>query len=431
MDWELGTRGDDVLTTGNADTAFGVWQGGEDSVTGGDGNDLINFVDKFNAGDTVDGGNGIDTLRLAGDYSDGVTMTATTLVNVENIQLGVGHDYYLTSNDATVAAGATLTVNAEALGAGDTVTFDGSAETDGAFRFIGGLGANAFTGGAGNDHFYLTKGGDAAVHGGGGNDTFYMGDTLDGSDAIDGGAGNDVVDITGNGDGNPDALVLVATSFTSVETLRLENFAVYDITTVDANVASGAWLTVDGTRIGNRSLTFDGSAETDGHFHIIAAGGDDVITGGALNDIIDLSRGGDGFDGSDTVTGGGGADHIIAGYANGSVDTFIYNAASDSTGADYDVIRNVDFSADVFTVPWGNIGPVTVVGGGSISHASFVADVTALGASLGVHGAQEFTATSGDLAGHSFLIIDVNGTVGYQSGQDIVIDVTGFSNLSI
>jgi hypothetical protein len=35
-----------------------------------------------------------------------------------------------------------------------------------------------------------------------------------------------------------------------------------------------------------------------------------------------------------------------------------------------------------------------------------------------------FTATTGTLAGQTFLVIDENGTAGYQAGADLVIDVT-------
>ena len=37
------------------------------------------------------------------------------------------------------------------------------------------------------------------------------------------------------------------------------------------------------------------------------------------------------------------------------------------------------------------------------------------------------TADSGTLSGHTFLVVDVNGTAGYQSGSDYVIDVTGYT----
>lgn len=38
-----------------------------------------------------------------------------------------------------------------------------------------------------------------------------------------------------------------------------------------------------------------------------------------------------------------------------------------------------------------------------------------------------FTADSGTLSGHTFMIVDVNGTAGYQAGADLVVDITGYS----
>ena len=34
-----------------------------------------------------------------------------------------------------------------------------------------------------------------------------------------------------------------------------------------------------------------------------------------------------------------------------------------------------------------------------------------------------FTANAGDLSGQSFLVVDSNGTAGYQAGQDLVIQL--------
>jgi hypothetical protein len=33
------------------------------------------------------------------------------------------------------------------------------------------------------------------------------------------------------------------------------------------------------------------------------------------------------------------------------------------------------------------------------------------------------------LSGHTFLVVDENGTAGYQAGADLVFDVTGASNM--
>ena len=45
-----------------------------------------------------------------------------------------------------------------------------------------------------------------------------------------------------------------------------------------------------------------------------------------------------------------------------------------------------------------------------------------------------FTPDSGNLAGHTFLVIDFNGVAGYQAGADLVIQLesaTHLNNLSI
>ena len=57
----------------------------------------------------------------------------------------------LTDEDANVAAGQTLTVNAGALGAANTLTFNGAAEIDGKLAITGGAGNDVLTGGAGAD----------------------------------------------------------------------------------------------------------------------------------------------------------------------------------------------------------------------------------------------------------------------------------------
>lgn len=38
-----------------------------------------------------------------------------------------------------------------------------------------------------------------------------------------------------------------------------------------------------------------------------------------------------------------------------------------------------------------------------------------------------FTPDSGTLSGHTFLIVDINGTAGYQASADLVADITGYT----
>src|SRR6185437_5473933 len=121
---------------------FDLFAGGEDTAHGGSGSDWFEMAGGFDAGDTIDGGGGNDVLTLDGDYTgaNAVVFGAATMQNVEYLGVENLNSYDLTTNDATVAAGQTLTVDASTLLASDTLTFDGSAETDGSFAITGGAG---------------------------------------------------------------------------------------------------------------------------------------------------------------------------------------------------------------------------------------------------------------------------------------------------
>ncbi|HEU0116629.1 MAG TPA: calcium-binding protein, partial [Thermomicrobiales bacterium] len=146
----IGGAGNDSIIGGAAnDTITGG--AGNDTLAGGNGNDLINIGADLNALDKIDGGTGNDTLALDGDYSAGVIFGATTAINVETFSFAAGNDYKLTLNAATNAS--TLTIDGSALGAGDTLSVDASAEPTSGFNFIGGAGADKFVGGGGADTF--------------------------------------------------------------------------------------------------------------------------------------------------------------------------------------------------------------------------------------------------------------------------------------
>jgi Ca2+-binding RTX toxin-like protein len=167
-----GTAGDDVFSGNSAKDKFKLAQGGNDTALGGGGNDTFSMGAALNAADVIDGGGGQkDKVVLNGDYSAGVVFGATTMLNVEVMRITGAHDCGLTTHDATVAAGALLTVEAGAIGGGHALFFDGSAETDGHFALNGSTSADELIGGAGNDSF---KGGTGAdeITGGLGADTF-------------------------------------------------------------------------------------------------------------------------------------------------------------------------------------------------------------------------------------------------------------------
>ena len=176
-----GTRGDDTLDgTGGADH-FTLWQGGNDTVAAGGGDDAMWLGGAFNAGDKLDGGTGTDTVVLNGDYSGGVTFAADTMVNVELLKLIGGYDYNLTTDDATVAAGETLSVRA-VLVKGHSLTFDGSAESDGSFHILGSVGGDTLIGGAQSDIFEGNTGADH-ITGNGGGDLFVYAAVIDSTGA--------------------------------------------------------------------------------------------------------------------------------------------------------------------------------------------------------------------------------------------------------
>jgi Ca2+-binding RTX toxin-like protein len=347
-----GGAGNDTLNGGSGNDTFDVSYGGYDVVSGGDGNDTINFGGAFTTADTVDGGTGNDTITLAGDYSSRLTFGATTMVNVETLQLAGGHSYKMTMNDANVAVGQTLTVNGSTLGASDTLTFNGSLEHDGNFVVTGGAGSDVITGGAGNDTlnggggndtFDASFGGNDIVSGGGGDDTINFGGAFTAADTVDGGTGNDTVVLAGN---YSTPVIFGAATMSNIEKINLASGHNYDLVLNDANVAAGQTLTVDGHTLGaSNTLIFDGSQETDGNFILLGGAGNDRITGGAGNDTLNGGGGNDTIDasdgGNDTVLGGDGNDAINFGAAFTGFDEVNGGAGTDT------LILNGDYSTAV------------------------------------------------------------------------------------
>jgi hypothetical protein len=183
---------DNVITMNGGDDLVVADQGGADQVDGGGGNDFLYFGGTFGAGDIANGGAGTDTLAmLAGG---GATFGADQLVSIERLAVysstlnGPGeHSYTLVMDDGNVAAGEELFVTAASLKSDETLTFDGSKETDGRFTVLGGAGDDLITGGAQKD-FLAGRDGDDILNGGGGNDVLVGGR---GADKLTGGTGKD------------------------------------------------------------------------------------------------------------------------------------------------------------------------------------------------------------------------------------------------
>ena len=307
----MGDSGDNIINGTPGPDRFRLQQGGNDTARGFAGTDSFYFGGALTGDDKVDGGDDRDQISLQGDYSSQLTLGAE-VINVEFLLLVSGNDtrfgdtgtnsysYNIVSRDENVVAlepfdpadpdKGKFTVDGGQLQSGENLTFDGSAELDGAFRFFGGLGDEDLTGGAQSDQF-----------------TFNIGRWGSG-DKVDGGGSRDQLAL--RGDYN---ITFGAGQITSIESILLlsgqdvKEKTDYDYTLVmnDGNLAAGVQMTIDAGQLKDTEhLTFDGSAEEDGRFRIFGGAGVDVITGGDQADILV------GRLGPDTLTGGAGNDQF-------------------------------------------------------------------------------------------------------------------------
>ena len=359
---------------------------GVDVLTGGAGTNNFSMAGHLTASDEINGGTGTTTVTLDGDYSGGVTFTATTMVNVDTLDLTAGHSYDLVLNDATIGSGQTMTIQGSSLGAGNGMTIDASAVTAGNLTIDAGAGVDDLTGG-------------------GATNTFNMGAYLTASDEINGGTGTSTVHLDGDYSGG---LTFNATTMVNVDTLDLTAGYSYNLTLNSATVASGDTLTIQATGLSaSNSLTLDGSA-VDGNLVVHAGSGSSFIEGGL------------------------GADQL---YAGSGADTFAYAAAADSTGTTFDTISAFNTGSDMIDLA-GSLSAVTAIDTavttGTLGPTNFTSvlehDVGA--AQLSAYGAVLFTPSSGGYAGNTFLIIDENGVAGYQAGSDLVIELLHGVNLA-
>ena len=364
----------------------------------------------LNGEDFIDGAGSDDAVGIQGNYT-AMTLGRYNLQNIEALSIFSGSDgrfgdtannrysYDLASIDANVSAGSRLTINAGMLLQGENFTFNGSAEIDGSFFIYAGWGRDVLTGGAGVDQFYF---GDGRFNAG---------------DRADGGAGMDAVTLRGDYAG-ANALVFAADTWSNIEGITVTSASdtrfmsggtrySYDLTVHDGNLAAGRSMTYHAARLlADETLTFNGSAETDGHFTVYGGAGADVITGGAGNDLIY------GGLGQDRLTGGAGS------------DTFLFRSAAESTGPLCDQLIGFDCRTDKLDLPGDLPGLSDIVTGGSLSLATFDTDLSAaLNAFLGKGEAALFTASAGDMAGRAFLVVDANGQAGYQAGEDFVLEL--------
>lgn len=427
-----GDAGDNNLHGTGADDDFDMSQGGQDTVQGRGGDDVIDFGDTFDANDHVFGGAGFDTLKLSGGHNIGEFVT---LDSIEKIVVADGFTYGFQFSSTTIAPGHTLTVDASALSLGDQLNLQDQGE-DGRLVVKGGAGGDTMFTGAGDD----------VIYGGDGADTINPGN---GKDWVNAGAGEDDILFTGagkldaadhidGGDPGANTLTLIGDYSSGIVfepgTIKhitgITLFSGFDYSLTLGHATLGFGLIVDGHQLGaSDTMHIDGTGQPSGTQLTLKGGaGDDVLIGGG---------------GYDTLVGGLGADHLTG---KGGPDAFTYNAAGESTGSHYDTVIGFD-AHDDFIFPGFTVNPSTVSGfDGTVNHGKLsamhfnmqLADAVGAG-QLGADHAVLFQPDSGGLAGTLFLIVDGNNTAGYQAGQDLVVlfqsphhmddfDITNFGN---
>jgi len=294
-DTVLAGAGDDVIDTktgndyvvcgeGNDAVTISTVAAGDDAVLGEAGDDTVIAGAVLTVADTLVGGEGTDTLHVTDD-------TATTdLNNVTQFEkldiINTAASAY-TTLDTLVASGTTFTVTTSA-GAGGALTFNGAAETDGAFNMtVTGVFAHILTGGAGNDTIDVTGAATTTAAGGAGIDTIKTTGAV--AFNVYGGAGADLIDfntsvasvawITALTDSTTGSYDVITNYTGTSEKINLANASLGRDFVVAADVAAAA-ATTNGIATGK--FTFDKAAAVSLSDAITKVGADVKTAGNAV-----------------------------------------------------------------------------------------------------------------------------------------------------
>jgi Ca2+-binding RTX toxin-like protein len=301
--------------TGTVENDLFIGFGGNDNLSGGDGDDVFAFylgADGRYGTDVISGGAGSDTLRFLDEGSVG---------GVVNIATGV-----VSGGDSDGTSGGTFTGIEHAAG----TIFDD--------EFTGNALANLFVGREGDDTL-RGLGGRDTLEGGGGSDRLNGGDGRDWADYQHAAAGIDINMVTGgaDGDGGTDSLA-------AIEDLIGSAFGDRVIGTTGGNV-----LDLRGGRddarggVGGDTLFGGQGADT-----LSGNGGRDFLVGGAGNDVYV------GGDGNDSLVGSGNSTFISNAEATVGRDVFLATGAG--LGADLifafdtDTTGGLDASVDTINL---------------------------------------------------------------------------------
>lgn len=317
-----GSIADNILRGGaGADVIDGHF--GDDTLFGDAGDDRLVFTeDASNRGDVNvwDGGDGFDTGDFSGFHS------------AIQVDLTANHEAF--SRDGTTVTTGVWRVIGEL---DDIEGVIGTAFND---RITGDGLANTLRGGAGND--IITGGiGDDQLFGEDGNDVLFG---RQNTDVLDGGVGDDRLFIDGL-----DTSVIGGAGFDRV--------SVQAQLAVNINMSDAGLERADG----NGGDDIFNAANTNDSFVILRGfGGDDILTGGFLNDVLQ------GGNDDDTLVGGAGADRLFGdagadSLSGGEGDDILFGDSADTFingGAGTDILIIQSGSGITFNAATGSVEKV-------------------------------------------------------------------------
>ena len=431
-DYIDGAGGNDVVNGegGNDDLAGG---NGNDSINGGQGNDFMDGgqgSDNLNGGlgnDNMAGGQGNDTY-VVDSTSDVVTEDSGTTNGVDLVQASVSctisdadvENLTLTGSAAVNATGNESANNLTGNSAANTLNGGGGNDT-----LNGGAGTDAMSGGIGNDIYVVDSATDTITEvAAAGTDTVQTAltysiaslanlenITLTGTSAVNATGNASVNTLTGNSGNNTlngglgnDSLIGGAGNDTYV----VDNTR--DVATEGLNAGTDAVQASVTYALGNHveNLTLTGTAAISGTGNTL----NNVLTGNGAANILN------GGAGNDNLNGGAGADVITGGR---DADIFKVVSLSDSRLASMDRITD-------FVIGTDNIDSVRAVSAASTKEFGSVSTLnqSAIAAVLTntVFGANQ--AATFKFGTRAFLALN-DGTAGFSSTADAVIEITGFT----
>jgi Ca2+-binding RTX toxin-like protein len=344
-----GGTGNDTITAGSGNSTLSG-AGGNDIITGGAGNDIIS---DGTGNDIVDGGAGNDIITIGGG-TDSITAglgddvikiaDSADIAATETVAGGDGADtLWVTAADTLLDASLTLATSIETIKgpAAAALTFapDNLASDAGVTAITLGTAADIITLGANfTNDVTVTLGSTTADN---------IVDTVDASSytgvltvvAVGVALGDTSADILTGSTKLTDVLsfsgvVAALTTVTDFESYLVNADTTSTVTLLNANVADGDLLTIDGTAIttATKVLTVDLQLEANGQITVLGGAGPDVITG-SISDLKDTLTGNAGNDTFKFTTGDLTAIDVISGGDGTDVINFITDATTAADAA--------------------------------------------------------------------------------------------------